>query len=221
MEIYVQKNNQQLGPFPESKIKDGLDAGEFQATDLVWYEGLSEWISIARMGETKLPPTPPPASQNPLPEIKRAFCTKCGTERKGSMEFCTSCGAKLDGTTSPLPIGAVPTVQSDGRTNLIYPRTPPLSPHLCWLNWMLPGLAQLIYGQIAKGITIFVCYVALFGFLSVRFGDGEEMSPLILVIFVAFSAASIFDAYRVGKTLAEGLAVEKWVWFPTRKEAAV
>ena len=46
MDIYVLKNDEQQGPFPETKIRESIDAGEFTLDDLAWTEGRSEWDTL-------------------------------------------------------------------------------------------------------------------------------------------------------------------------------
>ena len=98
-----------------------------------------------------------------------------------------------------LPTGLADRAQTSDR---IYPRTPPLSPHLCWLNVLVSGLAQMIHGQTGKGLTLFG--VTVFSNLVLPVGLG-----LLIVI------ASIVDAFMLGKTLQAGVSVGKWQWFPS------
>lgn len=79
MDYHIARNNQQLGVFPETEIRAGLAAGTFNASDLVWCEGMSAWKSAAEVfGEAgKVPPpvaapvapaqVPPPAARPPKP----------------------------------------------------------------------------------------------------------------------------------------------------------
>jgi TM2 domain-containing membrane protein YozV len=86
-----------------------------------------------------------------------------------------------------------------GNTNMVYPKNPPLSPWLSLINLFIPGLAQMIYGQVAKGVIILgVSY-----FLSIA-GIG-------LLVWLA----SIPDAYMVGNTLQNGRPVGQWQFFPS------
>lgn len=87
-------------------------------------------------------------------------------------------------------------------TDLVYPKNPPLSPHICWVNLALGGLAQIIYGQGAKGLTILA--VQIFSNLVL---------PVVLALLIG--AVSIYDAYLVGKALKMGKTLTKWQWFPS------
>lgn len=46
MDIYINKNGQQLGPFDETKIAEGLCNGQIGIDDLAWHEGLKEWVQL-------------------------------------------------------------------------------------------------------------------------------------------------------------------------------
>lgn len=61
MDIYVQKDGQKLGPFPETKIRQGLDAGEFAPDDLAWRNGKASWqplSALIALDVTQAPPFP-------------------------------------------------------------------------------------------------------------------------------------------------------------------
>jgi excisionase family DNA binding protein len=83
--------------------------------------------------------------------------------------------------------------------NLVYPSQPPQSPHLCWLNIFLSGIAQIIFGQISKGIALLVATLVLWL---------VELGWMITLL-------SIIDAYMVGKALQSDRPVGKWELFPT------
>ena len=46
MNIYIHKNEQQLGPFDEAQISKALSNGEICLEDLAWKEGLTEWVRL-------------------------------------------------------------------------------------------------------------------------------------------------------------------------------
>jgi hypothetical protein len=51
MQIYLHKNDQQLGPFTEAEIKAQLASGAISLQDHVWWEGQANWIPL---GESPL-----------------------------------------------------------------------------------------------------------------------------------------------------------------------
>jgi hypothetical protein len=61
MDIYVQKDGQQQGPFPESRIRQGIDGGEFDPADLAWTAGKAAWQPLSiliGLDVTQAPPIP-------------------------------------------------------------------------------------------------------------------------------------------------------------------
>ena len=51
MEWYYAKHGKQEGPVPVGRLKELLDAGQVAPTDLVWREGMAEWLPAAQVGE--------------------------------------------------------------------------------------------------------------------------------------------------------------------------
>ncbi|MBP1628698.1 MAG: hypothetical protein H6Q00_3173 [Holophagaceae bacterium] len=64
---YVQRG-QSMGPVPEEQLRSLLASGELYWDDLVWREGMAEWLPARQVSElvAALPP-PPPAAVKPLP----------------------------------------------------------------------------------------------------------------------------------------------------------
>jgi len=69
------------------------------------------------------------------------------------------------------------------------------------VNLLLSGLAQIIHGQVAKGIVILAVTIA-----------SNLVLPFILALVIG--AVSVIDAFMVGKALKSGVAIGKWSWFP-------
>lgn len=63
MNIYIHKNEQQLGPFDDSQISDALNNGEFSVEDLAWKEGLTEWVRLEDL--LQKPQHTPPIPKTP------------------------------------------------------------------------------------------------------------------------------------------------------------
>jgi TM2 domain-containing membrane protein YozV len=132
-------------------------------------------------------------------------CRDCHIELKGHARFCSECGAPVPleppTTSKAISLGAVGTRDQSKQSDLIYPPKTPLSPHLCWLNLLLAGLAQIIYGQVGKGLTILGAVI---------------ISNFIIPVLPALSIVilSIVDAYQVGAYLKQGKPVGKWQIFP-------
>jgi TM2 domain-containing membrane protein YozV len=129
------------------------------------------------------------------------YCPECGKQVVESARFCPECGGELILQGQEESITDIGTRDQGRRTALVYPSTPVKSPHLCWLNLLLAGLAQIIFGQTAKGLTIF--------------GVTLASNLLFLGLGIVFNIAAIIDAYLVGKKLAAGKPVGKWEFFPS------
>ena len=48
MQIYIHKNNQQLGPFSVDEIKAQLSAGTLSLQDPAWWDGQTSWVSLGQ-----------------------------------------------------------------------------------------------------------------------------------------------------------------------------
>lgn len=131
------------------------------------------------------------------------ICPKCSKPILDTARFCPECGAYIppDGHAGPAPL-KIPGGQA-GASQRIHPRDPPRSPHLCWWNLLISGLAQIIYGQVGKGVLLLVLTVA-----------SNMMLPLLPALVIGI--ASVIDAFMVGKTLQRGFSVGMWEWFPKR-----
>jgi len=51
MQWYYSKNGIQLGPVEENELRAKLASGEVSSTDLVWREGMTDWLPAARVLE--------------------------------------------------------------------------------------------------------------------------------------------------------------------------
>jgi len=129
-------------------------------------------------------------------------CPNCSKDIPQGLAFCSECGTPVSGASarpayeSGQGVGTRDQVQSG---NLIYPRNPPLSPHLALLSLLLPGVPQMVFGQTLKGIAILVVFI---------FGVPTG------IIALAVLAASLIDAYMVGMTLQKGKPIGQWQVFP-------
>lgn len=65
MQIYVHRDNRQLGPFTEAELKAQLSSGAISLQDHVWWDGQANWIplgqsSLAATLSLATPPVPKP-----------------------------------------------------------------------------------------------------------------------------------------------------------------
>jgi len=72
MQIFINKNGNQLGPFAESQVAEMLKSGQIAGTDLAWSEGMETWKPLSsfeqfQAGASGPPPIPgqPPVLPSP------------------------------------------------------------------------------------------------------------------------------------------------------------
>jgi type II secretory pathway pseudopilin PulG len=65
MEIFIQHQGQQTGPFSPQEIQAGFASGLYQKSNLVWYEGAAGWMPLANATHllSGSPPIPPSGLQ--------------------------------------------------------------------------------------------------------------------------------------------------------------
>jgi hypothetical protein len=69
MQWYYSKNSTQLGPISDAEIRGKLASGEIGAADMVWKEGMSDWLPVSRVPELSaiIPSQQPPVmGQQPV-----------------------------------------------------------------------------------------------------------------------------------------------------------
>jgi len=75
-EIHINRSGTQFGPYLLKELKDYLKAGNLRFSDLIWFEGVSEWVPLSKIpgvadGLNSLgsaappPPKPPPTPTSP------------------------------------------------------------------------------------------------------------------------------------------------------------
>jgi len=73
VQFHIALNGQQLGPFPVAVLQQMIPAGTFNATSLVWRQGLAAWQPAATMPELaalfSTPPPPPPVMPSAPPVL--------------------------------------------------------------------------------------------------------------------------------------------------------
>ena len=122
------------------------------------------------------------------PRIGNKFCQSCAAETLQQQIMCVKCGVSLKGGRNA----------ADG---LIVASDPPKDPVLmCVLTVLIPGVGQMLCGQLAKGITLFVVS-AFFIFITLGFG-----------VFISLPVVG-YDGYRIAMKLKEGKTVTPWEMF--------
>src|ERR1700722_611376 len=73
MQIYLYKNDKEVGPYSEEQIRAMVDTGDITKTEDAWYEGLPEWQPLNKLVKfdlnRKFPPPPKQTTSKP-PETK-------------------------------------------------------------------------------------------------------------------------------------------------------
>ena len=89
MNYHLGRNGQQLGQFSEEVLQQGLKSGEFLPSDLVWTDGMSDWLPLSQVlpppveeketssaveaEATILPPVPPPVQKSPSVSVNLPY----------------------------------------------------------------------------------------------------------------------------------------------------
>lgn len=69
MQFYILKNEKKLGPFTQAHLEGMLTSGMITHTDLIWYNGLKEWVQLDAILTDKSSPPPAPVK---LPNSRTA-----------------------------------------------------------------------------------------------------------------------------------------------------
>jgi len=54
MQWYYSKNGTQLGPVPQGELVSKLASGEVSSSDLVWKDGMADWIPASQVAELRV-----------------------------------------------------------------------------------------------------------------------------------------------------------------------
>ncbi len=68
MQWYYSKKGTQLGPVEESELRAKLASGEVSAADLVWKDGMTDWLPVAKVAEFSSQ-SPLSAATSPIPPV--------------------------------------------------------------------------------------------------------------------------------------------------------
>jgi len=76
MDWYYAGNGQQLGPVSQDQLKELVKGGQVQGSDLVWNEGLADWVPLSTLPEfaiaaekSETAPAAPAAPAAPVPPV--------------------------------------------------------------------------------------------------------------------------------------------------------
>ncbi|HHV44043.1 MAG TPA: zinc ribbon domain-containing protein [Firmicutes bacterium] len=108
------------------------------------------------------------------PKKQRNFCNQCGAALKPNQELCIQCGKLI-------------------RTAPSVTRLAPWAAAL--ISFFIPGLGQILVGQVVKGCVILILTLTAFLF-----------GPIINIL-------AALDAYLITKKINRGTAVGPWEFF--------
>jgi hypothetical protein len=204
---FVRLGTGEIGPMSWSELQQLASQGVVKpdtavSTDKTTWQDAADVNGLAVKAVGQQPPAIPAQWAQSGPG--GSFCSRCGCPLAASVRFCCKCGSPVVGVSpsaSPPPVPThMGTRDQTTRPMVVYPRNPPLSPHLCWINWFFAvGLAQAVHGQVAKGIVMWLVMAV-----------SSPLLPILVVVIIV----SVIDAYMVGSTLRKGVPVGKWQFFP-------
>jgi TM2 domain-containing membrane protein YozV len=137
-------------------------------------------------------------------------CPKCGTSNDEENRFCTTCASPLyEASTTKVPESSVtPTYAPASVTPKKYIQ-PSGKKEPLWMaiaSGLIPGVGQIIIGQITKGALLLVASCLLI--CSMCFTSGISILPYLLLC--GFSA---YDAFKITEKLNGGQEVGEMEFF--------
>jgi len=106
MQVYVHKNNQQLGPFTEAEIKAQLAAGTITLQDHAWWQGQANWVPLAQTQFATTSPLAAPAVPTPIsgmPVDIQTASTGTQTSKLAIWSLVCACFTLFCGLLSSIP----------------------------------------------------------------------------------------------------------------------
>ncbi|MEO5716236.1 MAG: GYF domain-containing protein [Luteolibacter sp.] len=67
MQWYYAKNGSQLGPLEQGELLAKISSGEIAQSDMVWREGLGDWLPVSKVNELVMVARPVPPLSAPAP----------------------------------------------------------------------------------------------------------------------------------------------------------
>ena len=142
MDIYINRDGQQGGPYSLDKINEWLAQGSMQPTDLAFHEGLTDWIPVSQVAGVIIGGASPTQPPGPEPEGVSAVSPKPDKKGKllvfggiavGLIAVCVTVGffifgwgkkespqeKKAGGSTSKPPLPSPPSIKTNDNTRNI------------------------------------------------------------------------------------------------------
>lgn len=200
-----------MGPFDLQKMQELASRARIGRKTLVSTDGQT-WQPASDFPEVftrpALPPpvriepaktdhqTPPPTSLTPATQHRPAggglattrYCSHCGAGVTEAAVICLSCGAACGtGLSNSGGVGQASIPNGITNPNAMNPATAAILGLCC-----IPGLSQMMLGQVGKGLILL-----LLGFFL----------PLVTNVIAAI------DAYQIARKLKDGKTVGQWEFF--------
>lgn len=67
MQVWIGRNGERFGPYPDDEIRQWLRDGTCRPEELGWYEGMTDWRPLGELFPEDRPATPPPGAAAPPP----------------------------------------------------------------------------------------------------------------------------------------------------------
>jgi TM2 domain-containing membrane protein YozV len=123
----------------------------------------------------------------------------------------------VEGTSSTPPGGPTPPHSAPVYASAsASPKSPILS---AILSFFIPGLGQIINGQLKKGLILLIGYIVLWVILSVVYvigsfatgGVGVCCCFPVLLVPLLINIYAAYDAYKTAKDINAGIFVKDWM----------
>ncbi len=201
---YYHQLGKNHGPVDINHLQHLATSGQILPEDMVWKEGLPDWIAAGRVpglfsASAAAPPVPgaSPLTGHAFESHQMRSCPFCAEQIAVSAIKCKHCGSML-----------IPIQQGNNRgfeaasSGLIHPSNSPKDPLLMALlsGCCIAGLGQIALGQTMKGVMILVASMLLG---AVTAGTS---------ILVTWPVGGL-DAYLIARKLKDGNSVGLWECF--------
>ena len=98
MQVTINRDGQQMGPYTVEQINEYLAQGSLQPTDYAWHEGLPDWVRVAEISGVGSEVAPPPfnPSKSNKESDKEKIESKEHPEKSKDKKPCVHCNAEYD-----------------------------------------------------------------------------------------------------------------------------
>ena len=169
MQLIIDKNGERLGPYSETQVKEMVEAGTIELTDLAWHAGISDWAPV---GALIAPPETKPDSPPVIPRKTPTRRTNSNLAGRGARLLAVLLDL-LALAVCVLPGLAVFWIGGNDETAISFGTI------LCALGFIALAAVQLIW-LTTRGQTI---GKRILGIRIVRHADGSKAGFLHAVVY--------------------------------------